>query len=91
MLKRTGPRSWAPDFVFPEPAFRPLAEAEGVRSGGKQQSDELRAALRAWDSVDPAALLRVVMLVIDRWVRSECLGFGYKCRPCAACNCQEAV
>jgi hypothetical protein len=66
MLQRTGPHGWAPDFVFPGPAFRPLAAAGNDDSGGQQQSDELLAALRVWDSADPAALLRIVLLVIDR-------------------------
>ena len=62
-----GPRSWAPDFVFLEPAFRPLAAAVIDSSGESvRQNDELRAALRSWDSSDPAALLRAVLLVIDR-------------------------
>ena len=68
MLQRIGPRSWAPDFVFPEPAFRPLPPAAGdCDRGSTQQGNELRAVLRVWDSADPAALLRAVLQVIDRY------------------------
>ena len=57
-----GPRSWVPDFVFPEAAFRPLA---GATEDGETGA-VLLAALRGWDSSDPSALLRLVLLVIDR-------------------------
>jgi len=62
-------RSWVPDFVFPEAAFRPLAGAGEDGDAGAV----LLAALRGWDSADPSALLRLVLLVIDRcmtcWMR----------------------
>ncbi len=68
MLQRMG-RSWVPDFVFPEAGFRPLA---GAGQDGETGA-VLLAALRGWDSADPSALLRLVLLVIDRcgscWVQ----------------------
>ena len=63
-------RSWVPDFVFPEAAFRPLAGAGEDGDAGAV----LLAALRGWDSADPSALLRLVLLVIDRCARSAGCG-----------------
>ena len=59
-------RSWVPDFVFPEAGFWPLAGAAEDGEAGAV----LLAAMRGWDSADPSALLRLVLLVIDR--RATC-------------------
>ena len=67
MLQRLG-RSWVPDFVFPEAAFHPLAAAREDGAAGAA----LHAALRSWDSTDPTALLRLVLLVIDRCESLQC-------------------
>ena len=68
VLQRVG-RSWVPDFVFPEAAFQPLSAATGEDG---EAGEALLAALRGWDSADPSALLRVVLLIIDWCAMSSC-------------------
>ena len=55
MFHRLGARTWVPDFVFPDPEFRPLA------AGGA-----LRTQLKQWDSDDEAALYDLVLALLEK-------------------------